>query len=47
VQAIEETGLVSGGRMSAVSKGETNPVADNVTAEGREENRRIEIEITY
>lgn len=47
VQAIEETGLVSGGRMSAVSKGETDPVADNVTSQGREENRRIEIEITY
>ena len=47
VQAIEETGLVSGGRMSAVSKGETNPLADNVTSEGREENRRIEIEISY
>ena len=47
VQAIEQTGLVSGGRMSAVSKGETDPVADNVTVEGREENRRIEIEISY
>ena len=47
VQAIEQTGLVSGGRMSAVSKGETDPVADNVTADGREENRRIEIEISY
>jgi chemotaxis protein MotB len=47
VQAIEETGLVSGNRLSAVSKGEMNPLADNVTAEGREENRRIEIEISY
>ena len=47
VQAIEKTGLVSGGRMSAVSKGETDPLTDNVTAEGREENRRIEIEINY
>ena len=47
VQAIEETGLVSGNRLSAVSKGEMNPLAANVTAEGREENRRIEIEITY
>ena len=47
VQAIEQTGLVSGGRMSAVSKGETDPVADNVTVDGREENRRIEIEISY
>jgi len=47
VQAIEETGLVSGSRLSAVSKGEMDPLAANVTAEGREENRRIEIEITY
>ena len=47
VQAIEETGLVSGGRMSAVSKGETDPLADNGTSSGREENRRIEIEISY
>ncbi|MDS9949148.1 MAG: OmpA family protein, partial [Planktomarina sp.] len=47
VQAIEETGLVSGNRLSAVSKGEMDPLTANVTAEGREENRRIEIEITY
>lgn len=47
VQAIEQTGLVSGRRLSAVSKGEMDPLAANVNAEGREENRRIEIEITY
>jgi chemotaxis protein MotB len=47
VQAIEETGLVAGNRLSAVSKGEMDPLAANVTSEGREENRRIEIEITY
>ena len=47
VQAIEQTGLVSGSRLSAVSKGEMDPLAANVSAEGREENRRIEIEITY
>lgn len=47
VQAIEQTGLIDGDRLSAVSKGEMAPVADNATAAGREQNRRIEIEITY
>ena len=47
VQAIEQTGLIDGNRLSAVSKGEMAPVGDNTTAAGREQNRRIEIEITY
>ena len=47
VQAIQRTGLIDGDRLSAVSKGEMAPVADNLTAAGREQNRRIEIEITY
>jgi len=47
VQAIEQTGLIDGDRLSAVSKGEIAPIADNTTAAGREQNRRIEIEITY
>jgi chemotaxis protein MotB len=47
VQAIEQTGLIDGDRLSAVSKGEMAPVGDNNTAVGREQNRRIEIEITY
>ena len=47
VQAIQQTGLIKGERLLAVSKGETSPVADNNTAAGREKNRRIEIEINY
>ena len=47
VQAIQQTGLINGDRLSAVSKGEMAPIGDNSTAAGREENRRIEIEITY
>lgn len=47
VQAIEATGLVGSERMQAVSRGETTPVDTNDTPEGRERNRRIEIEIAY
>tara|TARA_A200000159_G_scaffold66953_1_gene61965 strand:- start:1 stop:1203 length:1203 start_codon:yes stop_codon:yes gene_type:complete len=47
VQAIQNTGLIGGDRLEAVSKGEMEPVADNATASGREKNRRIEIEISY
>ena len=47
VQAIQNTGLIAGDRLEAVSKGEMEPVADNMTAAGREKNRRIEIEISY
>jgi chemotaxis protein MotB len=47
VQAIQQTGLINGDRLSAISKGEMNPLADNLTPEGRAENRRIEIEISY
>ena len=44
---IQNTGLISGDRLSAVSKGEMAPLADNISAAGREKNRRIEIEISY
>ena len=47
VQAIQNTGLIAGDRLEAVSKGEMEPVAENSTASGREKNRRIEIEISY
>ena len=47
VQAIQGTGLIAGDRLEAVSKGEMEPVADNIETAGREKNRRIEIEISY
>jgi chemotaxis protein MotB len=47
VQAMQDTGMVSAERMKAVSYGETQPVASNATPEGREENRRIIIEIDF
>ena len=42
VRALEESG-VSGGRLSATGKGESSPVADNASADGRARNRRVEI----
>ena len=36
VQAIQNTGLIAGDRLEAVSKGEMEPVADNATFAGRE-----------
>ena len=47
VQEIEAISPVLGREMSAVSFGETKPISDNFTAEGREENRRIELEIEF
>jgi OOP family OmpA-OmpF porin len=37
---------VDGTRMEAVGYGETNPIADNATADGRQSNRRIDISVT-
>jgi outer membrane protein OmpA-like peptidoglycan-associated protein len=34
---------ISADRLTAKGYGETNPVADNATAEGRTENRRVEL----
>ncbi|ARU02712.1 flagellar motor protein MotB [Yoonia vestfoldensis] len=47
VQEIEASIPAPGREMSAISFGETKPIADNNTAEGRERNRRIELEIEF
>jgi len=40
--ALHNNGIKST-RLTAIGKGQSNPIADNSTQEGREENRRIEI----
>ena len=47
VQSLEDSNIISPGRLIATSKGETQPVASNSTGSGRSKNRRIEIEINY
>lgn len=47
VRELSGSGLVAPDRLTATSRGETMPVKSNDSAEGREENRRIEIEINY
>lgn len=41
---LEEQGVASS-RMTAIGKGESSPIATNKTADGRAQNRRVEIEI--
>ena len=36
---------IDGNRLIAIGKGSQNPIADNSTAEGRAQNRRIEVEL--
>lgn len=47
LREIEASGLVPDAELVAQSKGETEPVADNDTPEGREKNRRVQIEIEF
>jgi len=47
VRELAATNLVDPTRLTATSEGESNPIADNSTPEGRELNRRIEIEISF
>ena len=44
VREYLESQGVAAGRIEARGLGESNPIADNATAEGRAENRRVEIE---
>jgi len=47
VRELAGSGLIDPTQLTATSMGESQPVADNSTPEGREQNRRIEIEISY
>ena len=47
VRALAEEGGIDPGRLTAISRGESDPVGDNATEEGRAQNRRIEIEIDF
>lgn len=47
VRAIGEAGAIDPAKLTAISKGESSPVASNLTEEGREANRRIEIEMSF
>jgi chemotaxis protein MotB len=47
VRELSGSGLIEPERLTATSRGESMPVAENDTASGRAQNRRIEIEITY
>jgi chemotaxis protein MotB len=47
VQALQNTGVINGQRLEAISYGEEKPIDSNDTEDGRQKNRRIEIEINY
>ena len=42
---LEEKGI-DGSRITAIGKGDTEPIATNKTKEGRAKNRRIEVSIS-
>ncbi|NBP05565.1 MAG: hypothetical protein EBV15_04990 [Bacteroidetes bacterium] len=46
VRILSEEGKMSASRITASGRGETNPISDNGTAEGRAKNRRTEIILT-
>jgi len=45
VKAFAISRGVDGSKIQTVGRGETNPIADNKTAEGRARNRRVDVEI--
>ena len=47
VQELSKTKTIPSEKLKAISFGETKPLEQNDTREGREKNRRIEIEIKY
>ena len=47
VRALGEAGAIDPANLTAVSKGESAPVASNDSEAGREKNRRIEIELAF
>ena len=47
VQELAKANTISSEKLKAISFGETKPIEQNDTRDGREKNRRIEIEIKY
>lgn len=47
VRELGASGMIAPDRLTAISRGETMPVAENTTEDGRATNRRIEIEFDF